>query len=360
MEIDASRLESFYVGMRVKNYAELCRLFGVEPASGNSKRAQTKEFKRYIDWEKVPGSNALVITAVHPEPLPRELREDAIYANDVLTCLQWDAQAKRRERGLDGDGWFTVTYSLPQVLHVCGFVNPRWTSRTNEIWKAFREFMQEEAPCVTEKQGARFLRKLDTHVGQYCANALDKSLSSLEKKGHPVKMEKGLWVVTGRETRRATAEEEEQYDSLSREVKADLGITRLDLHNRPQYYRVLSKRLHEEMPIDKAYHLREIGTRGSGGAVSIEGYESAKRRVNDHSTEAFYRFVGSDISKDLAKAPAAFQEKLKEGGLDELTAMFSWTPEEAYEILYGEIGNAVRTKEALVSWFVELEGAWAS
>ena len=65
--IDTSGLE---LGMVVKNYREMCRILGEEVRSGDSKKAQLKEWARYFLWEKK--GQKFIILDIYDEPLLKE------------------------------------------------------------------------------------------------------------------------------------------------------------------------------------------------------------------------------------------------------------------------------------------------
>ena len=52
----------------VKNYKEMCKLLNQEEKTGNSKKAQEKEWKRYFKWEKQ--GQKYIIEEIYENPLP--------------------------------------------------------------------------------------------------------------------------------------------------------------------------------------------------------------------------------------------------------------------------------------------------
>ncbi len=66
-DIDTSGLE---LGMVVKNYKEMCRILNEQIYDGNSKKAQLKEWARYLLWEKK--GQKFIILDIYDEPLPKE------------------------------------------------------------------------------------------------------------------------------------------------------------------------------------------------------------------------------------------------------------------------------------------------
>jgi len=85
-EVDTSML---VIGMVIKNYKELCNLFGEDTKTGKAKQLQLKNWKRYFDWEK--DGQKFIITDIYDTPLPKEdLRRkgnNSIYKNYIELIL---------------------------------------------------------------------------------------------------------------------------------------------------------------------------------------------------------------------------------------------------------------------------------
>ena len=64
--MDVSKLE---VGMRVKNYKELCELLGENVKTGGSKSIQLKNLERYIKYSK--DKHSFIVDEIYDKPLPK-------------------------------------------------------------------------------------------------------------------------------------------------------------------------------------------------------------------------------------------------------------------------------------------------
>ena len=63
------------IGLIVKNYKEMCRLFNEKIKSGNSKILQLKNWQRYFTW--INDKQKIIIKNIHNKPLPKiDLRHD--------------------------------------------------------------------------------------------------------------------------------------------------------------------------------------------------------------------------------------------------------------------------------------------
>lgn len=79
--VDTSRLSE---GMEVKNYRALCDLLGEPVKTGGAKQSQFKEWKRYFEFEKIPGSQKMTIVEIYNRPKEKnDKRLDGIYAKSI-------------------------------------------------------------------------------------------------------------------------------------------------------------------------------------------------------------------------------------------------------------------------------------
>lgn len=115
-EIDTSKL---VIGMVVKNYKELCNLFGEETKTGKAKQLQLKNWQRYFDWEK--DGQKFIITDIYGTPLPKEdLRRkgnNSIYKNYIeLILLQY----------LSKQEGYKKTFTKRNWLELLGMINSKY------------------------------------------------------------------------------------------------------------------------------------------------------------------------------------------------------------------------------------------
>ena len=115
-EVDTSKL---VIGMIIKNYKELCNLFGEEAKTGKAKQLQLKNWKRYFDWEK--DGQKFIITDIYDTPLPKEdLRRkgnNSIYKNYIeLILLQY----------LSKQEGYRKTFTKRNWLELLGMINNKY------------------------------------------------------------------------------------------------------------------------------------------------------------------------------------------------------------------------------------------
>ena len=65
------------------NYPKLCNKLGIEPVlRGCAKDSQIKEIKRYIDFERLPNSQSIIIKKVYDTPIKREDKRHTLRNNN--------------------------------------------------------------------------------------------------------------------------------------------------------------------------------------------------------------------------------------------------------------------------------------
>lgn len=345
-------MSKLHVGLVVKSFAELCRLVGEEAATGNSRAAQEKRFKRYFDWDKFEGYS-LIVTAVYNEQQPGPLRPDDKYGYDILTCLQWDCERKEPEGSC---AKLANTYTLAEILFLCGFVSAQWTTRADRIDGAISEYMKSGAPSKSKKQLEKFLGDLDFHIGTYCSTSVDRALDRLLSKGYLRTFRKKRWVRSGKNCRAATPMEEEACEEIESAVREMLGIRRLSIHNRPAFYLKFNERLKQETGLDGAWRVREIVVRRPFEPVSPEKYLEARQRINQNSVAEFFGRAESSVRRGVGEVARSLQNS-EDPLLAEIIELLGITPEDVYASSHGSPEEELEVRNALVSWFVELDGA---
>lgn len=346
-------MSKLYVGLVVKSYAELCRLVGEEAVTGNSRLAQEKRFKRHFDWEKLEG-NSLIIVTIYEEQQPKPLRPDNKYGHDILTCLQWDCVEKDKTEGQwDNDAECMHMYTFASILTLCGFVDPQWQTKAEEVRAALSEFSEVGLPHKSKAQIARFFEDLDLHIRAYCGNEIDRNLGRLVKNGYLRRYEKIRWVEDGGGCRRATVEEEKICERIEESVKEELGVRFVTFRNSRAYYSKFNEKLRLETELRRTWKLREITVRKPFAPVSLEDYREARHRINQRSTEQFLSSAESDVRKGIERITHDLEES-SDLPLLELIDLFEITSEDIYSSTYGDTERELQARESLASWFVEL------
>lgn len=83
-EIDTGRLKP---GDMFPNYKKLCEHLGVQPKSGKGRKLQEDIFRRYFDYQKVEGSQTIIIMDVYSEPQDRTEYRNAKFINQIKVLI---------------------------------------------------------------------------------------------------------------------------------------------------------------------------------------------------------------------------------------------------------------------------------
>lgn len=117
-----SKIKKLRVGQVAKNYKEMCALLGDEPTTGNAKKSQIKEWKRYFDYEK--SGQSFTITEIYDKPLPngdnRSRGNNSIYVDYIMYLLMYHFSKT--------DGYVENFYKV-QLYKLLGMVNANYTER---------------------------------------------------------------------------------------------------------------------------------------------------------------------------------------------------------------------------------------
>lgn len=154
-------------GLLVKNYKEMCSLLDCSIRTGNSKRSQIKNWKRYFDFEKI--GQKFLITEIYNEPFPtedaRKLRE-GLYVKYIELLLL---------NHLSKCGGYCTKISKGHLYSVLGLVN--------DNYKTLRDDHETIATNVSKSTGnlidittfdvRHFYQRADAKLTKILYTALD-------------------------------------------------------------------------------------------------------------------------------------------------------------------------------------------
>lgn len=352
-------LQNLHVGQTFKNYPALCREVGVEPKNeGNSKKAQVNDLRRFFEWEKTGNGHELVITKVFEVEKEKPLRADDIYSADVLTCLQWDCQECDKTSAspwLQTHPWERI-YSLPKILSLCGFVAGCWRGDSEKTVESLVEACKNGAISASKQRAKFLLFEFNTHVKQYCATAIDRSLNRLSRNGYLTDFTKVLLVKDHGTMREATSSEEKVCSAINEEVKRDLGISFINLYNNKRFYFEYNKRLREATGLGGSLYARKTILKRPYAEVGKQQYDEARRRINGRVVSELQNLAHTDMWKSAEKEYELMLESADDD-MQELLDLFDYGPEYFYRNASGGIEDEeLFTREGLVGWFVCIGG----
>lgn len=154
-EINISNLT---VGMEVKNYRAMCVLLDEPVKTGNAKKAQIKTWERYFKYEKVKGSQKMIITEIFESPKKKvDKRTDGVYVKAIETILLHEL-AKRKD--------YTATFTKNALWHRLGMVNDNYKKIPNADLKTLDN-------CITDFEINHFYQRADSRLTGILNSALD-------------------------------------------------------------------------------------------------------------------------------------------------------------------------------------------
>ena len=154
-EIDISNLS---VGLEVKNYRAMCELLGESVKTGNAKKSQMKTWERYFRYEKVKGSQKMIIKEIFEQPKEKvDKRTDGIYVKSIEIILLHEL-AKRKD--------YTATFTKNALWHRLGMVNDNYKKISNADLKTLDD-------CITDFEINHFYQRADSRLTGILKTALD-------------------------------------------------------------------------------------------------------------------------------------------------------------------------------------------
>lgn len=154
-EINISNLA---VGMIVKNYRAMCALLGEAVKTGNAKKSQMKTWERYFRYEKVKGSQKMVITEIFEQPKEKvDKRTDGVYVKSIEVILLHEL-AKRKD--------YTATFTKNALWHRLGMVNDNYKKISTADLKTLDD-------CITDFEINHFYQRADSRLTGILKTALD-------------------------------------------------------------------------------------------------------------------------------------------------------------------------------------------
>lgn len=123
--VEPIEVHKLNIGMTISNYRVLCALLGQPTKTGNSKKAQLDNFKRYFDWEK--SGQKFIITDIYDTPLTKEdrrkLGNNSIYVQCIeVILLQYLSKQNEYTRTFTKKNWWEL---LGIVNHKFGRISEK-------------------------------------------------------------------------------------------------------------------------------------------------------------------------------------------------------------------------------------------
>ena len=128
------KTENLTVGMRIRNYPDLCALIGEKASTGKSKQLQIKRWEQYFRYHR--DGYAFIIDEIYEQPLPsspRKLRSDNTYITLIETILISKLSVERE-----------IKIGKNKLYQILGFFNANYADVSSSTFKnTMRRFREK-------------------------------------------------------------------------------------------------------------------------------------------------------------------------------------------------------------------------
>lgn len=128
------KTENLTVGMRIRNYPDLCALIGEKASTGKSKQLQIKRWEQYFRYHR--DGYAFIIDEIYEQPLPsspRKLRSDNTYITLIETILISKLSVERE-----------IKIGKNKLYQILGFFNANYADVSSSTFKNTMRRFQEK------------------------------------------------------------------------------------------------------------------------------------------------------------------------------------------------------------------------
>jgi hypothetical protein len=285
-KLEKSRTENivnFHKGQIIKNYKEFCDLFGEEVKNGGTaKRTQLKDWLRYLEYEKIEGSQGYIIKKVYDKPKLKESTSNGLYVK-FIEILLMNELAKRREQeckndyinlqikaedGGDKDSHICL-FSKTQLYHLLGMVNDNYLYKNRDIIKeniieqGVKNSKTGEELKISEWDINHFMDRTSSKLNEILTSAL-KSMqrrSLIDCRDIMIIVEERIDDETGERKdiyRVANTDEREYVLQVQKRVLNEMGIDSIPFYNSQVFYDKMNKTMYKERRWKRAYKEYEI------------------------------------------------------------------------------------------------------
>ena len=262
-EIDTGRLKP---GDMFPNYKKLCEHLGVQPKSGKGRKLQEDMFRRYFDYQKVEGSQAIIIMDVYSEPQDRTEYRNAKFINQIKVLIM----AKLCEEYHDGkarDNTIIYNTSYSNLMKKLNLVNFYFwgkgdskgeNSSLNYFLKTYPQLFSYDSNMKDNNSflwNSRFFFSITMNK---IKDAIRSALNSLQK-DDIITYKPGYMILLSdtRQTKRlATDKEEAILKEIRKEIAESMGYRNSHIacfYKPDEFYRQFRNRIMERFGWKDAY-----------------------------------------------------------------------------------------------------------
>ena len=316
--VDTSNLT---IGMVVKDYATLCHLLGEETKTGGAKNTQTKNWKRYFDFEKIKCSNSIIIIDIYDEPISAAERKyrSSLYVNELKVLIL----KLLSNQSVNNKGNIIYRTSFSRLMKDLNILNKFFYCDLSEVIDFFSTKYNEllnnnNIKWNYEQFKNNAFQKAEDNI-KYALKSLRED-NMFEYSGYYTIGEKSTNSKSGIIFRKATPDEEADISEAKKLIANKLGYknSRLaTLFNNGKYNFCLSAYYKKEYGWDKVFYSLEIKAKARNIQRHISEYTALQdeHSVFDLSATELNEYIvrcNNNLSLSLKKQADSMQETKKE------------------------------------------------
>lgn len=286
------KLNKLAVGMRIKNYKELCAILEEPVKAGNSKRAQIKEWERFFSYTKE--GNAYIVREIYSEPLASSDKRIKHASSIEPVLLHILATSGTRQQTYDN--WYQELGMVSGNLYDDDYVK--------DVCDEF---------CITQRQ----FGNLFACVRSESRKMLESSLSALKHRGY-IDYARILFINKGLGLSEANQEEQRAYQAARDAVLLSIGKTefslQVDLNAYKRFRAEFSKYIKEKYDWENAYYLLRIIPKNLEVAskyINVD-YKGCQRQLHDAIVSRVIQVMEAEVQNYETKTWKLFEQFGKE------------------------------------------------
>lgn len=237
------------IGQVFKSYKKMCEELNQEVLYGNSKEAQLKEWRRYIEWVK--DGQKIVVTDIYDTPLDKTdgrvtngTQKYQQYIEDILLAYM-DSEINKDNAKTNIEGCdYQFAFTLNGLALLCNMVNKRYVSKNIDkvlIDAGYTKFNIKDFFSRTELKFSLII---------------NNALQNMEKR-KIINYNKVLIVEQNGEKRVATVHDENDYLNMEKLALTKMNyssIVEVFIYNKAkEYYALVDANTKKHLGWDKCY-----------------------------------------------------------------------------------------------------------
>lgn len=244
--IDTNNLK---VGQLFKNYKDMCSYLNQDVLKADSKEAQLKEWRRYIEWVK--DGQKIVVTDIYDTPLDRTdgrvtngTQKYQQYIEDILLAYM-DSEINKDNAKTNIEGCdYQFAFTLNGLALLCNMVNKRYVSKNIDsvlIDAGYTKFNIKDFFSRTELKFSLII---------------NNALQNMEKR-KIINYNKVLIIEQNGEKRVATVHDENDYLNMEKLALTKMSyssVVEVFIYNKAkEYYALVDENIKKHLGWDKCY-----------------------------------------------------------------------------------------------------------